>query len=248
MTALATRALNTAPARFADLGYCVFRGALPPAVMAQAAIELDRLIAAKPDVRPEHLNEPHVESAFWLSLCTQPGVLDAVRTVLGDDLVLIMSHLIVKPAYDGRRVAWHQDQPTWPSVQGTDIVTAWLAIDTVDTGNGCMHVIPRTQQGYRALPMVEDKRDNVFEFGVEVTPELEARKVPIELAIGDLSLHDAYALHGSEANTSPRRRAGFTMRYANARTVRIDTTKHWVPVYVVSGGAPAEAGYVDLRR
>jgi ectoine hydroxylase-related dioxygenase (phytanoyl-CoA dioxygenase family) len=96
--------------------------------------------------------------------------------------------------------------------------------------------------------MVEDRCGNVFEFGVTVTPELEARKVPIELAIGDLSLHDAYALHGSEANTSPRRRAGFTMRYANARTVSIDTAKHWVPVYVVSGTAPVEAGYVDLRR
>ena len=72
--------------------------------------------------------------------------------------------------------------------------------------------------------------------------------VPLEMKAGSLSIHDSYVLHGSEPNTSDRRRAAYTMRYANARTVTVDTRKHWVPVYLVRGeGGANAADYIDLR-
>ena len=38
------------------------------------------------------------------------------------------------------------------------------------------------------------------------------------------------------------------MRYANARTVTVDTREHWVPVYRVRGeGGANAADYIDLR-
>jgi hypothetical protein len=38
------------------------------------------------------------------------------------------------------------------------------------------------------------------------------------------------------------------MRYANAKTVTVDTTEHWVPVYLVRGeGGKHAADYLDLR-
>ena len=38
------------------------------------------------------------------------------------------------------------------------------------------------------------------------------------------------------------------MRYANAKTVTVDTGEHWVPVYLVRGeGGANEEKYVDLR-
>ncbi len=65
-------------------------------------------------------------------------MLDAVEQVLGPDLILIMSHLIVKRAGDGLPVAWHQDNTYWYSMQGTDVTTVRLAIDDTDQANGCM--------------------------------------------------------------------------------------------------------------
>ena len=65
---------------------------------------------------------------------------------------------------------------------------------------------------------------------------------------GSMSIHDSYVLHGSDPNTSDRRRAAYTMRYANARTVAVDTEAHWVPVYLVRGeGGPNAERYIDLR-
>jgi hypothetical protein len=244
---LAAPALNTDPARYGAEGYCVFRAGVPSAEMDAVRLELDRLMAANAGTRPEYLTEPHARHAAWLELCRHPRILDAVRRVLGDDLILIMTHLIVKPAHDGKKIGWHQDSPSWPQITGTDICTAWLAIDRADCGNGCMRVIPRTHDGHRDLGMVKDEPGNVFDFRVEVAPEIESRQVPIELAPGEFSLHDSYAVHGSEANGSDRRRAGFTMRYANSRTVRVEVAKHWAPVFLVSGSAVPGSGYVDLR-
>jgi ectoine hydroxylase-related dioxygenase (phytanoyl-CoA dioxygenase family) len=234
MSACISSALNTDPRRFHSDGYCVFpKVAVDQVVPSREA--LDKLIAANTNVRPENLSEPHVKDHYWLELCRHPKVVESVQSVLGDDLVLIMTHLIVKPARDGKAIGWHQDKPTWASIQGTDIVTVWFAIDDADTGNGCMKVIPSSQQGFPEMEMIRYKGNDVFDFKVAVSPELERIAVPVELAAGDISIHDSYILHGSDANLSDRRRGGFTMRYANALTTKVDVDKHWVPVYHISG-------------
>jgi hypothetical protein len=47
----------------------------------------------------------------------------------------------------------------------------------------------------------------------------EADAVNITLEAGQVSLHDVYLLHGSEANTSPRSRRGMTMRFMPTSSV-----------------------------
>ena len=152
-----------------------------------------------------------------------PRVLDAVEQVLGPDLILIMSHLIVKRAGDGLPVAWHQDNTYWHSVQGTDVTTVWLAIDDTDQANGCMQVIPCTHDGYPELDKVSTGADDLLGLTVEVTNEMEEAAVCLEMAAGSLSVHNSFVLHGSDSNTSGSRRAAYTMRYANAKTVRVNT-------------------------
>ena len=198
------------------------------------------------DARPEYLTEPHPKHTFWLELCRHPRILDVVEEVLGPDLILIMSHLIVKRAEDGLAVAWHQDNTYWHSVQGTDVTTVWLAIDDTDRANGCMQVIPCSHEGYPELDKVSTGGDYLLGLSVEVTPEMESTAVCLEMNAGSLSVHDSFVLHGSEANTSGRRRAAYTMRYANTKTVQVDTTEHWVPVYVVRGEV-RNPNYIDIR-
>ncbi|MCA9417918.1 MAG: phytanoyl-CoA dioxygenase family protein, partial [Candidatus Omnitrophica bacterium] len=138
--------------------------------------------------------------------------------------------------------------PYWHSVEGTDIVTVWLALDDSTVQNGCMKVIPTSHEGYPDLEMRKTDGRDLLGVEVQVTAELEERAAPVELKAGDLSIHDSFILHGSDANTSDRRRAGYTMRYANANTVHVDLAEHWVPVYQVRGTAKNATGeYIDLR-
>jgi phytanoyl-CoA hydroxylase len=257
-----TTSANTDPTRYASEGYCLFADVLSASDVIAARSELDRSIAYLPrkqrvmkdgveqdvDARPEYMTEPHAKDAFWLELCRHPRVLDCVQSVLGPDLVLIMSHLIVKRAADGLPVAWHQDNTYWPSVHGTDVGTVWLAIDDADRANGCMQVIPCTHEGYPDLEKIPTDGKDLLGLSVEVTDEMEAVAVALEMSAGSLSVHDSFILHGSDANTSGRRRAAYTMRYANPKTVSVDAQKHWVPVYLVRGdGGPEAERFVDIR-
>ena len=251
---------NVDPARYNQEGYCIFTDVLNEDEITAARTELDRLLCDLPqkqlvykdgenkevDARPEYLTEPHPKYPFWLELCRHPRILDAVESVLGSDLVLIMSHLIVKRAADGLSVAWHQDNTYWHSVKGTDVTTVWLAIDDTDRANGCMQVIPCTHEGYPELDKVSTGEEDLLGLTVQVTPEMESAAVCLEMPAGSVSLHDSFVLHGSDANTSDRRRAAYTMRYANAKTVAVDTAQHWVPVYLVRGETD-NTDYIDIR-
>lgn len=248
----AAKAPNTPsqPPRAAELardGWVRAPGLLTPAEIGDCRTALERTIAKRSDERWERLTEPHRDDPFWFDLCRHPRVLDAVSEVLGDDLVLLMSHLIVKQPHDGLPVAWHQDGSYWSSVQGTDIVTVWLAIDDVDVDNGCMHVIPTSQSGHVGLPKIPTGGNDLLGVRVEVTPAQEAAAVPVCLRAGDASIHDAYLIHGSPVNRSPRRRAGYTMRYGSSRTTHVATDQHWVPVWCVRGEPPAWGGWKDGR-
>ena len=234
-------------------GWCAVREALPAALIAEADRELGRLIAGlAAGQRPEGLVEPHCLAAgwrFWLELCRHPVVVERAAECLGgEEVLLLMSHLIVKPAGDGLAVAWHQDNTYWASVQGSDVVTAWLAIDEVDRGNACMQVIPRSHAGHPALEKLPTDGSDLLKVRVEVDAAMAAAAVAVELHPGEFSLHDSFIIHGSEANRSDRRRAGYTMRYARADTVRVDLARHWTPVYYLrGGGASLVDGMIDLR-
>ena len=70
----------------------------------------------------------------------------------------------------------------------------------------------------------------------------------MEMKAGSLSIHDSYILHGSEANESGRRRAGYTIRYCSTDTAWVDMDQHPIPVFLVRGeGGPLGEHYTDLR-
>ncbi|NRA38083.1 MAG: phytanoyl-CoA dioxygenase family protein [Planctomycetes bacterium] len=244
--------LNTDSGLYQSEGYCVFEDLLPADIMAGANASLQLMLDHLPEGRrPESLIEPHMladDWQLWLQLCAHEKVLDAIQACLGcDEIVLLMSHLFVKPAGDGMAVAWHQDNTYWPSVNGTDVGTMWLAMDDVDVENACMNVIPKTHAGFEELAMIPSD-SGVLAVHVDVSAEQEATAVPIELQLGGASVHDSFIIHGSEANLSNRRRSGFTLRYGNAATVEIDLAEHNKPVYYMRGdGSNLKKGYRDFR-
>ena len=65
----------------------------------------------------------------------------------------------------------------------------------------------------------------------------------MEMKAGSLSIHDSYILHGSLANESEHRRAGYTIRYCSTDTAWVDIDQHPIPVFLVRGeGGPLESG------
>jgi ectoine hydroxylase-related dioxygenase (phytanoyl-CoA dioxygenase family) len=79
-----------------------------------------------------------------------------------------------KPAQTGGANMWHQDSPLWAPLQPKDQqVTAWVALDDVDEGNGCMWMAPGSHKWGPQMPFLNTIRE------FTQVPEFEGRAVPI---------------------------------------------------------------------
>lgn len=171
-------------------------------------------VAAAGDKRTDELDAPHHEDERLLRFLLADEVLDIVEPLIGPDIGLWSSHFIAKEPYTGRETPWHEDSAFWEKsfTDFSAIVTVWLALDDVDRENGCMAVIPGTHtNGFSAYGDLSD--DDRYTFNKQIAEVDDSKAVYMELARGEASLHDSRIVHGARANTSPRRRAGYTMRY-----------------------------------
>ena len=165
--------------------------------------------------RIDELDVPHFDNPRLFDFLLADEVLDLVEPLIGPDIGLWSSHFIAKEPYTGRATPWHEDSAYWEGRfdRMDQIVTVWLAIDPADAENGCMRVIPGTHMhGFSEYEAVESL-SNTFERAIRPDQIDETQAVYFELAPNQCSLHDARLIHGAQANTSSRRRCGYTMRY-----------------------------------
>ena len=83
----------------------------------------------------------HVVSRTAARVAQHPAIIDAVSSVLGDDLMCWMVELIAKEPNTDKILSMHQDLTYW-GLQGADkVVTAWLALTEVRLANGAMRFV-----------------------------------------------------------------------------------------------------------
>jgi len=198
-------------------------GRLPDELLSSMRAALERSLTLHGDARPDFIPLPHVPTEDmsdealelareFFSFVSNPVLLDLVQPLTGPDIVMWASALFCKPPQTGLEVPWHQDGQYWP-IRPRATVTAWIALDDVDAGNGCMRVIPGSHSAGEFSHVVSDREDLVLN-NVLDDPRLDLSSArDIELEAGQVSLHDVNLVHGSQPNTSGRRRAGFAIRY-----------------------------------
>ena len=235
-------------------GYCVFKNVFSTSEMKKYQNVLNGMVKRlRPGEKPQFMFEPHVGSRhwkFWLQLARHPKILDRVESVIGPNLILILSHFIIKGTEDKMTVGWHQDQRYWTKgVLGDDLCTVWMPFVKVDAKNGCMKVIPKSNQAFirQDAKVLDDDGTTITHFEVGVDRETERTAVDIAINPGSFSIHDGFIVHGSEPNSTRRMRKIYTIRYANAFTTKF-TPQNWrVPFFLVRGKAPEKDFYIDLR-
>ena len=157
----------------------------------------------------------HTRDSRLLEFLLSDEILDLVQPVVGPNIGLWASHLISKEPLTGKATPWHEDSAYWTGRISTmaGICTVWLAIDEATPENGSMAVIPGSQANGFSEYQPVDKDANIF--ASEIKPELinEDEAVYFSLQPNQCSLHEGRIIHGAKANTSAKRRAGYTMRY-----------------------------------
>lgn len=217
---------------------------LDAALMDEAAAHVAWLQARHPERRPEMLsNELVADDPFWVRLVSDPRLLDVAEQFIGPDIALFASHYICKPAHDGQPVLWHQDAAYWP-LQPMEVVSLWLAVDDSGPDNGCLRVVPGSHRG--AVHGLRRREDVANVLSSEVAVDVdEALAVDVVVPRGGVSVHHPGIVHGSRANTSPRRRCGLTIRYIPT-TTRIVSDEPWPCCFLLRGdGAPHRNVYAS---
>lgn len=204
--------------QYDDLGYTIFRNVLDADLIQEASDHVEWLAEKHPELRPEELGHFLVpDDPFWVRLVSDERLLDVAEQFIGPNIALFASHYINKPPFSGRPVLWHQDGSYWP-LDPMEVVTLWLAIDESTPENGGMRVIPSTHRLDLQEMQANTDVDSVLGSEIAVEHVDESQAVDLILAPGDVSVHNPTIVHGSSANTSPRRRCGLTIRYIPTST------------------------------
>lgn len=208
---------QSALAEFERDGYTVFRDVIDPELINEVDAHVTWLGRQHPEVRPEQLGHMFLkDDPFWLRLVSDDRLLDIAELFVGPDIALFASHYISKAPYSGQPVLWHQDSAFWP-LEPMRVVTLWLSVDHATPENGCLRVIPGSHR--QEIAAVRDNTEVENVLGQEIAVDVdESEAVDIVLRPGDVEVHHPNIVHGSNANTSPRRRCGLTIRYVPTST------------------------------
>jgi len=194
---------------------------IPDEQLGRMRTSLEMLLGGNADIAPETLVCPHIPygknhdesaAAQWLEYARHPGVLDLVEQLIGPDIILWGSQVFCKLPVTGKAIPWHQDGQYWP-IRPIATCSVWIAIDDALPANGCMRFIPGSHaSGSIYKHRLSGRSDVVLSQEVEPSQFDESTARDDVLKAGQLSLHDVYLIHGSNANRSTRRRAGFVIR------------------------------------
>ena len=175
----------------------------------------DYLLQSKQNPHNDLLLQYKVHMVFmWADrLVREPALLDVVEELLGPNLLVWNTAVMMKEPHRPGFVTWHQDALYWGN-DPAHVVTAWIALTASDRENGCMRMFPGSNRRGLLAHVDTFGRDNMLSRGQKVVEELDEREATdIVLRPGEASIHHTVTVHGSEPNRSDRPRIGFAITY-----------------------------------
>lgn len=171
-------------------------------------------------------HKSHLLFTWANEIAHNPKILDAVERILGPDILLWGSSFFIKEPRTTAYVSWHQDATYW-GLDGSDIVTAWVALADAPVASGAMTFWPKSHLKLQ-LPHTDTfAADNLLSRGQEIAVDVpQDEGVDVPLQAGEMSLHHVLLVHGSKANTTADRRIGFALRFIPTRLAQTKT-KDW---------------------
>jgi non-heme Fe2+,alpha-ketoglutarate-dependent halogenase len=152
-----------------------------------------------------------------IELATAPGVVDAVKCILGPDILLWNSSIPIKPPESEGHFAWHQDATYWHLTPVEEMVTIWLSLSRVTPESGSMRFLPNSHhQGQIPHEMTKGTK-SMLRRGQRVLGTFdESTAVACTLQPGEASIHHPFTLHCSASNRSDQWRLGVALNFVSA--------------------------------
>ena len=181
-------------------------------------------------LNPENRNNLHLGLRLFDELVHHPIVLDVVEDLIGPNFSLWGSVLFAKGPQSAQYVSWHQDA-TYMGLGSHQFITPWIALTPSNRENGCMTMLPGS---HRNGVMGHDEtfaEDNILTRGQNI-PDVDPHSgVDLVLRPGQMSVHHALTIHGSQPNPSEQRRIGYAIQsYVPSGVEQLVGENYWMPM------------------
>ncbi|MXX03402.1 MAG: phytanoyl-CoA dioxygenase family protein [Gemmatimonadetes bacterium] len=240
-------------AAFSRDGYFIAEAFLTPDEVESIRREITAIVDRYPDVPEELVQiEPAVRrgavtpesrelgvrklfrmtrhSELFHALALHPRMVGIAVELIGPDVALFQSMLLMKPPRFGGQKVWHQDNAYF-RLEPNDVFGFWIALDDADVANGCMHVIPGSHRaGIGEHGGVAD------DYGLSSAPTADDA-VACVMKSGDALVFHGETYHYTPPNTSDRRRRALQYHYASThcRSTKDSPFKSTEPEVIVAG-------------
>lgn len=132
---------------------------------------------------------------------------------------IVFDQFLIKEPGTDEPTVWHHDLTYWP-IKGRQVVTLWLALDTVTEETGSMEFVRGSHlsgQRYHPVAFVDPRKYNTPEPPV---PDIDARRdeldfIRFDYEPGDCTIHHGLLVHAAGGNKSmSERRRAYVTRWA----------------------------------
>lgn len=173
---------------------------------------------------PEHsvwkiLNPDRFDATFRECL-RLPKVLDAVESLIGEDLMAFLLMFIYKPPGVPQSVhPFHQDAAYFMFEPQDGCLGVWIPLDPVDEKNGTLTIVPRSHgEGLKKHEAREGINFGAFAArGVEGEHAYHRRAMALEMQPGECLLFNTRLYHRSGGNETERHRRVITLHMASTK-------------------------------
>ena len=202
---------------YEENGYLLVRGVFDPAEIddmrdgiarileSVAATEHDRShtwSGVDPSLQLKGFHDLQYLDAVFTRMVAHPRLVGVLTDLIGPNVQLHHSKMLVKPPEAGAPFPMHQDYPYFPHERHS-VLAASVHLDDTDVENGCLHVVPGSD---KLGPLEAQGESHTVDYPLESGAALPA-------AAGDVLFFNYLTIHGSGVNRSSRVRRNVLFQY-----------------------------------
>lgn len=204
-------------AHYREHGYLHARGVFTPDEVEEMRAAIDRILAAVAGTQHDENhtwqavaqeavlkgfhNVQYHEAAFTRA-AAHPKLVPILVELIGPNVQLHHTKMLVKPPEHGAPFPMHQDYPYFPHERHS-VVAASVHLDDSDLENGCLRVVPGS---HKRGPLEAQGPSRTLDVPLE-------DGVPLPAAAGDVLFFSYLTIHGSGVNGSERPRRNVLFQY-----------------------------------
>ena len=153
----------------------------------------------------------HLISPLLDEVTHNPKILDAVQSLIGENILVCGTTLFIKNPNEKGFVSYHQDAK-YIGLEPHNWVTAWVAITDSNEHNGCMRMWAGSHKENLKQHDQRFNGENLLTRGQTINDVPVDETTALVLTAGQMSLHHPTVVHGSDLNKSDDRRIGFVIQ------------------------------------